>query len=745
MGVDVGSICVLCVDDEPGLAEVTATSLERADNQFSTSAAESAQEGLDFLAENHVDCIVSDYNMPGMDGLAFLQAIRATHPDLPFILFTGRGSEEIASDAISAGVSDYMQKESGNEQYAMLGQRIRNVVDRYRSHAQKQEVETRAETILEASPDAIVVSVNNEFVYVNAAAVELYNVSGKDDLLGQQVLEFIHPDYRDDVDLHFQEVESGERPADHIPRTLLTLEGEELPVEVTARGVMWEGQPGVVAIVRDLATNDEYMRQQERYEATFQSAFDAMVVADEEGRYIDANQSACELFGLKKEELLGRSIEEFAPEDYDFETEWGRFEENTIDRGVFNIVRDDGEERVVEYAATANILEGEHLSVLRDVTERDNREWVLREMHNIISNRNQPFAEQVRALLELGRQELDVEYGTFSEIKEGDYIFEVVDGDDDSIQEGDIVPASETYCERAAVMEQTLVLGDIERDMPEYADRAIVTEWGIACYLGAPVFVDDDVYGTFCFYDTESRQGQFADWEVTLVDLMSRWVGYELQRLQDNATLKAQNEKLEEFASIISHDLRNPLNVLAGRLQLAEETGDPDHFEQCRHAIERMDTLIDDVLSLAQAGSIIDETEAVSLASLVEECWRGVDMGEGTLQLEIDTETVVHADSSRLAQLLENLIRNAFEHGGTDSTVTIGSLDGGFYIEDDGPGIPEDDRAKAFESGYSTEDDGTGFGLAIVKEIIEAHGWEIHVTDSEAGGARFEITGSEVK
>jgi len=266
---------------------------------------------------------------------------------------------------------------------------------------------------------------------------------------------------------------------------------------------------------------------------------------------------------------------------------------------------------------------------------------------------------------------------------------------------------------------------------------------GISCYLGAPVFIDNDVYGTFCFYDTKPRAGQFSEWEVTLVDLMSRWVSSELQRQQANVRLKEKNEQLEQFASIVSHDLRNPLNVLEGSLQLAEETGEEDQFEQCYRAIERMNTLIDDLLSLARSGSVIDETESVSLGSLVDECWQGIDVANGTLQLDVEPTTEIHADRSRLRQLFENLIRNAFDHGSDDTTVTVGTLDNGFYIEDDGPGIPEDDRAKVFESGYSTVSGGTGFGLAIVNEIVDAHGWEIRVTNSETGGARFEITNIE--
>lgn len=109
-----------------------------------------------------------------------------------------------------------------------------------------------------------------------------------------------------------------------------------------------------------------------------------------------------------------------------------------------------------------------------------------------------------------------------------------------------------------------------------------------------------------------------------------------------------------------------------------------------------------------------------------------------------DTDQRIRADRSRLSQLLENLMRNAVEHGGSDVTVTVGELDGGFYVEDDGVGIPEAERETVFEMGYSTSDEGTGFGLAIVKRITEAHGWDIRVTDGANGGTRFEITGVEL-
>jgi signal transduction histidine kinase len=153
-----------------------------------------------------------------------------------------------------------------------------------------------------------------------------------------------------------------------------------------------------------------------------------------------------------------------------------------------------------------------------------------------------------------------------------------------------------------------------------------------------------------------------------------------------------------------------------------------------------MERLIDDLLVLAREGEAAGETEPVPLDEFVGECWWTVDTRRATLHL--DADLTVRADRGRLAQVFENLFRNAVEHGDDDASIRVGDLkDGdGFFVEDDGPGIPEDERDEVFESGYSTSAGGTGVGLAIVRRIVEAHGWSIAVTEGTDGGARFEIT-----
>ncbi|SFH60102.1 His Kinase A (phospho-acceptor) domain-containing protein [Halorubrum aquaticum] len=220
------------------------------------------------------------------------------------------------------------------------------------------------------------------------------------------------------------------------------------------------------------------------------------------------------------------------------------------------------------------------------------------------------------------------------------------------------------------------------------------------------------------------------------------------ERKRMEQQLERHNESLEEFAGVVSHDLRTPLSVISGRVELAQDDCDSEHLARIESAAERMAQIIDDLLWLAREGRDIGPLDRVALGGVVDDAWSIVadDATEATLQYADggDLPMTIEADADRLTQLFENLLRNARQHGGPDVTVTLGRLDDGFYVEDDGPGIPEDDRETVFTTGYTTDEDGSGFGLRIVEQIVEAHGWEIHATEGTDGGARFEITGVEV-
>ncbi|WP_256393273.1 sensor histidine kinase [Natronoarchaeum rubrum] len=237
----------------------------------------------------------------------------------------------------------------------------------------------------------------------------------------------------------------------------------------------------------------------------------------------------------------------------------------------------------------------------------------------------------------------------------------------------------------------------------------------------------------------------------------------ETTRREQRRELERQSEHMEQFASTVSHDLRNPLTVAESALELLQRKSDARETEMVGDSLERMRTIIDESLSFARSGQRLDDADLapVDLDAVARSAWDYVDADAATLTVEDDVAVVASED--RLRRMLENLFRNAVEHG--DADIRVGTLHDrpGFYVADDGPGIPAEHREDVFERGFTTDDDGTGFGLAIVDAIAGAHGWEVAVTESESSGgertdgsrssddersessgARFEVTGCAV-
>ena len=256
----------------------------------------------------------------------------------------------------------------------------------------------------------------------------------------------------------------------------------------------------------------------------------------------------------------------------------------------------------------------------------------------------------------------------------------------------------------------------------------------------------------------ESQRGDYSRVYTASVDITER------KRREEE--LERTNELLDEFARVVSHDVATPLGVIENKARLIEITQDTSHAADIYEATERVQSLIDDLEALAREGKQVGDVGTVELASVARDAWETIKSPRG--ELVVESSTAIDADRGRLQQLLENLLVNAVEHSGHDDTsvaisdgsgqrrrstaaseparastpgvtIRVGTFSEGFFVADDGPGIPADDRETVFEQGYTTADEGTGLGLAIVKRIADGHGWEVTVTDSETGGARFEV------
>ena len=253
-----------------------------------------------------------------------------------------------------------------------------------------------------------------------------------------------------------------------------------------------------------------------------------------------------------------------------------------------------------------------------------------------------------------------------------------------------------------------------------------------------PLVADWDLVGVLIFETDAWRV--WTDEEVALYRTFADLIAYTIARNDRRLELQRRTEQLEQFSAVVSHDLRNPLNVLSGYVEIIENEASPSTYEPMDRAVTRMETLIDNLLMLARRGETIGETEPTSVVAVAEEAWQTIRAPEATLTIEDDIGSV-RADPTRLRQVFENLFRNAIDHVGSSVTIEIGSQSGdsgtGMYVADDGPGIEADVRDSLFDPGFSTADS-SGIGLAIVERIVDAHGWDVDVKNDD--GAVFELT-----
>jgi PAS domain S-box-containing protein len=454
------SIEILHVDDDPTFLELTKSFLETELDAVEITTVDSPDDVLETLDKQSVHCVVSDYEMPSMDGLELLDAVRDQYSDLPFVLYTGKGSEEIAAKAINAGVTGYLQK-GGPDQHRRLANRVKHAATEYRAQIESE----RYSTVLRALDYPIyVVNDDAEFEYINEAFVDLVGYS-RDEIIGSE------------------------------PGKIKTEEGVQ-------------------------QAND----------------------------------------------MLATIVSSTGPESQQFRVD---------------IQTKDGE-TVPCY---------DHMAAL-------------------------PFDEAFRGSVG--------------------------------------------------------ILRDATREH------------------------------------------------------------------QQREELIRQNERLDEFTSIVSHDLRTPLQNAKTATEMAQVTGDDSHFEAIEREHERMDQMIDELLTLAKEGESVTEPEAIDISTLATEAWESFGSPEDTLEVS-DTDITVSGDGSRIRRLLENLFRNVDEHCDSPVTVAIDKTADGFAIADSGAGLNGIDADQIFEPGYTTATDGTGFGLAIVKRIADAHGWTVSVTESTDGGLRFKF------
>jgi PAS domain S-box-containing protein len=899
-------IRVLHVDDDPDLAALTGAFLEREDDRITVETASNATEGLERL--DGADCVVSDHDMPGPNGIEFLERVRERDPDLPFILYTGKGSEAVASDAISAGVTDYLQKATGTEQYEILANRVVDAVMKRRAECEAERVRTHLRAITDSSMDAIVTIDEESTVrFANPATERLFGYEPSA-LIGEPLSTLMADRYaRDHYDAVDRYLDSGDPTTDWsaVEFPGRHRDGHSVPLSVSFGEFTEDGERRFVGIIRDVT-------ERERHRAFVERSNDIVSMLDANGVFQYVSPSIEGILGHEPSELVGENAFAYVhPDDREqaFEAFRGSLDDGTPDPIVeCRLERADGDYVWTESVGSNQLdevgIDGYVINT-RDVSDRKRREERLTRLREWTQDLNysRTVEETTQLAVDAAADVIDAglsgvhllsdsgdalepsalgesvpaffdeqpayERGgapgsraalaweaylsdrpvVLGEVSASDRVEEATPAESlilhsigahglfvisaptpNEFSETDVLIAEiltnhleaaldrvnrEMSLERLHDATRSLIRADSKESIADrivtaarevlgfsvttvrlydeeagglvpvsvsaaveemLSEREVFTpeggslNWG--AYEAGEVRVYDDIetadavdkgtglrslmvlpvgeYGSISIGETDPGVFDGTDEFLARILATAGETAFQAEARTErlhrrSAELERQNDRLEEFAGVISHDLRNPLNVAQGRVDLARREFDSPHLEAAARAHDRMDTLIAELLALAREGRRVNGTRSVDLRSVVEACWMNVETAGATPA--VDTDLTLSADESRLQQLMENLIRNAVVHGGEGVTVAVGTLDDGdgFYVADDGPGVDPEERADVFDAGYSTSAEGTGFGLRIVQQVAAAHGWRVAVTaDDELGGARFEVSGVDV-
>jgi signal transduction histidine kinase len=344
-----------------------------------------------------------------------------------------------------------------------------------------------------------------------------------------------------------------------------------------------------------------------------------------------------------------------------------------------------------------------------------------RDLYELGADRSLPLAEKIEQAVTLGRDRLCLAYGVLSYTADGEY--QVVDSTmvTGEFTAGSVSKLEETWCRHVVDDQEMLVVANAEGS--RYTDDVAREATGLQCYIGAPIVIDGETYGTLCYSDDTPRDRDFGETEQRFVELLTQWISYEIEREKHYRTVEAQNDRLNEFAGVLAHDIRNPLTAAIGYTEYALETAPESlttHLQTVLDSLDRIEELIASTLSLAREGVDVGERDPVDLGDVAHEAWELVSPANATLQV-VESRSVT-ADESRLRQLFENVFRNVKEHCGDEVTVTVRGTASGFEIVNDGQEMPTEIAESLFSGSFGA--DRVGLGLLIVERIVSGHGWD---------------------
>jgi PAS domain S-box-containing protein len=845
---------ILHVDDEPSLLRVAKQCLEM-QGPFQVDTAESVEEALGKLGKGSYDAIVSDYRMPGKDGLEFLKELRQGGNAIPFIVFTGKGKEEVAIKALNLGADRYLNKAGDSESvYCELAKDLRAVVESKRAEMDVWREKERLRAIFVSSPDGIMINdLNGNVIDCNEAALELGGYSSARCVIGKNAIEFLAEKDRSKALENLRKM-SEQGTMKNVEYTALKMNGETYVAELSGSILNdSRGNPvGFVNIIRDVSerkkAENTLMESEKKYHSLYSSMSEGFclheIVYDGAGGgavdyiILDVNPAFESLTGIKREEAIGSKASAL----------YGAGEPPYL--GIYARVAASGEPASFEtffppmnkqfQISVFSPSRGKFATVFHEVTERKKAEQESRRFSAAIrasldgivtGDLNGNIADVNEALLRMfgsadksdliGKNVLDF-------LVEGDRARALQDsmesmktGQGKTIEyraltkNGTEIPVEITTGFIKGEQGEPIGFVDIVRNITERKkaeNRAYTSQKKFeslfmgnpeaAVYLGSDFSILDinprfeELFGYslaeikgkhlvdlivqmdkmeeaetldrkasdgYVYHNTVRRRKDGALVPVAVSAAPMKFegtvVGYvgvykdisELKRTEAAMKemmqkLATMNEKLQVVGGLTRHDIRNKLSVITGNIFLEKKwTRDNPELLESFKDMESACGQIVRILDFARNYELLG-VEELTYTDVHEAVQKAVSLFSDLKGAKVSNECQglnVLADSL-LRQMFYNLVDNSLKYGCKVSQIRIFRQQVGedglrIVYQDDGIGIPQNVRPNLFREGFSTGG-GSGYGLFLIKTLMDVYGWRIEETGESGKGAQFTIT-----
>jgi len=716
------AIRVLHVDDEVGLLKVSKQVLEM-QGAFQVESASSVNEAMKKLNAKQFDVVVSDYQMPIKDGLEFLKELRLKRNTIPFILFTGKGREEVVIEALNLGADRYFNKFGKPATvYGELAHGIRTVVKTKQAEEALQESEEMYRSLFEnAGNVTLTLDLKGNVTSINKAAVK-YGFK-KDEVIGKNMRKFVRKKYWPKLLKDLVQLARGKTAEGKIE--INTPKGKK-NAEYTSNPIIIDNKVvGVQAVLRDITESkrmeEALQESEENYRSMIEQAPDLIVTIDEKGIVTSCNPALERGTDYSQHEIIGKHFIE-TPLLHGIDPAYAQrlfnaiIEEKHPDPIELTWFLKDGTPRISEVRIGLMKKEGKiagFTAVARDITERKKVEEALRESE-----------EKYRELLN----------GMNDTAWVIDFDGKFVDVNDAAVRvlgysREELLSMGPPDIDTSLTAEE---IRDLIKGMP--ADKIQVFETAHTTKDGKTIPVE--ISSSLVTY-----RGKQAILSIARDITERKKAEQKLNEMMNE--LVTINEKLGVVGKLTRHDARNKLSVIANNVYLAKQKLAADHttleyLGDIESAIGQIEEIFDFARTYEMLG--VEELSYMNLEKSVDEAAILFSVMNGVKLVNECQGLTVMADSL-LRQLFYNLIDDTFKHGEKASQIRVYYEEGEDQLklvyEDDGVGIPEDEKKLFFKEGYGK---GTGYGLYLIKKMCETYGWAIQETGKPSIGAKFTIT-----